>query len=152
MKTSIALVLLAATTTLSSGTTFTVTTTNDAGAGSLRQAIGDANASPGLDSIIFNIPGAGPHSIQPLSPLPTITDPVVIDGYTQPGASPNTLSQGDNAVLVIELDGTSAGAGASGLTITSGGSTVSGLAINRFTANRPLQNRVILPELFFGHG
>ena len=39
-----------------------------------------------------------------------ITDPVVIDGYTQPGSSPNTLANGDNAVLLIELDGSNAGA------------------------------------------
>ena len=39
-----------------------------------------------------------------------ITDPLVIDGYSQPGASPNTLSQGDDAVSsMIELDGTRAG-------------------------------------------
>jgi len=117
--------------------TFTVTNTNDAGPGSLRQAILDANANPGTDAIYFNIPGAGPHAIQPASALPTITDPVVIDGYTQPGASPNTnpTSQGSNAVLTIELDGTNAGASANGLWITAGGSTVQGLAINSFTVN-----------------
>src|SRR5262249_30538026 len=42
-----------------------------------------------------------------------------------------TLAVGDNAVLRVELDGTSAGA-ANGLTLTGGGSTVRGLAINRF--------------------
>ena len=112
--------------------TFTVTNTGDSGAGSFRQAILDANASPGLDTIAFNIPGAGPHTIQPLSALPTITDPVIIDGYTQPGASPNTNGPGlgSNAVLKIELDGTNAGA--DGLFITAGSSTVRGLVINRF--------------------
>ena len=132
MKTSIALVLLAATTTLSFGTTFTVTTTNDTGFRSLRVVIGGANASPGLDTITFNIPGTGPHTTQPLSPLPPITDPMVIDGYTQPGASPNSLSLGDNDPLMIELDGTNARPDAVGLIITAGGSTVTRLAINRF--------------------
>jgi len=114
--------------------TFTVTNTNDSGAGSLRQAILDANASAGLDTITFNIPGTGPHTIQPLSSLPTITDPVIIDGYTQPGASPNTNGPGlgSNAVLKIELDGTNAGGPANGLFITGGNSTVRGLVINRF--------------------
>ncbi|MFQ5607639.1 MAG: hypothetical protein ACE5GA_06810, partial [Candidatus Zixiibacteriota bacterium] len=67
--------------------TYTVVNTTDAGSGSLRQAIADANANPGSDLIHFNIPGGGVHTIQPLTPLPTITDPVTIDGYTQAGAS-----------------------------------------------------------------
>ena len=83
--------------------------TNDSGPGSLRQAIFNANANPGLDTIAFAIPGAGMHTISPTSPLPNITDPVVIDGYTQPGSSPNTLANGDNAVLLIELNGSGTG-------------------------------------------
>ena len=55
--------------------TFTVTNTNDSGAGSLRQAILDANAQAGTDTISFNIPGGGVHTIAPATPLPTITDP-----------------------------------------------------------------------------
>ncbi len=39
------------------------------------------------DEIHFNIAGPGPHTIRPTSELPTITDPVMIDGYTQPGVS-----------------------------------------------------------------
>jgi hypothetical protein len=60
---------------------------------------------------------------------------VVIDGYTQPGASPNTNgpSLGTNAVLMIELDGSRAGAGTDGLLITADNSTVRGLVINRFS-------------------
>ncbi|MCH8046969.1 MAG: hypothetical protein IID44_24980 [Planctomycetes bacterium] len=75
-----------------------------------------------------------PHSwfsIQPLSALPAITDPVIIDGYTQPGSSPNTLANGNDAVLRIELNGTAA-SGANGLEITADGSTVQGLVINGF--------------------
>src|SRR5205823_6177876 len=107
--------------------------TNDSGAGSLRQAITDANANTGTDTIAFNIAGAGVHTITPTTALPVITAPVIIDGYTQPGASMNTLANGDNAVLLIELDGTNAGGVISGLTITAGSSTVRGLVINRFT-------------------
>src|ERR1043166_8656986 len=98
----------------------------------LRAAIEQSNATPGTDTIAFQIPGAGLHTISPASPLPTITDPVVIDGYTQPGSSPNTLASGDDAVIQIELDGTNAGTTTSGLVVTGGGSTIRGLAINRF--------------------
>src|SRR5438132_550397 len=111
--------------------TFTVTNTNDTGTGSLRQAITDANNHSGLDTIDFNIPGAGVHTITPATALPNITDAVIIDGYTQPGASANTLAVGDNAQLRIQLDGsTTAG---NGLAFgRRGGSTVRGLMINRY--------------------
>ncbi len=117
---------------------FTVTTTNDSGAGSLREAISNANAtvnSGGPDEIHFNIAGAGVHTIKPVSTLPAITDPVVIDGYTQTGSGPNTLSNADNAVLLIELNGSAAGAGVSGLTINAGNSVMRGLVINGFSAD-----------------
>jgi hypothetical protein len=54
-------------------TTFLVTNTNDTGAGSLRQAILDANAASGLDEIHFSIGNGGPQSIAPASPLRTST-------------------------------------------------------------------------------
>src|SRR5690349_24377722 len=76
---------------------FTVTGTADTGAGSLRQAILDANAAPGADTIQFAIPGSGVQTIRPATLFPVITDAVTIDGYTQPGASPNTLTVGTNA-------------------------------------------------------
>jgi CSLREA domain-containing protein len=100
---------------------------------SLREAINAANTNSGKDTIEFNITGPGPNTIQPNSAFPTITDPVIIDGYTQHGASPNTNppSLGSNAVLMIELDGTNAG-NIEGLRITAGNSTVRGLVINRF--------------------
>src|ERR1044072_1332076 len=114
--------------------TFTVTTTNDDGPGSLRQAITDANASPGTDTITFNIPGSGVRTITPASSLPEIVDPVIIDGYTQPGSSPNAQIMGESSVLLIELDGTlswpsNGDGGFSGLVITGGSSTVRGLVI-----------------------
>jgi len=108
--------------------TFTVTTTADAGPGSLRQAILDANTTLGTDSIRFNIAGPGPHTIVPLTPLPTITDRVTIDGLTQPGASCTAWP----ATLRIELSGNNAGSGSTGLHLAAGESTVRGLVINRF--------------------
>ena len=84
---------------------FTVTNTNDSGSGSLRQAINDSNASAGPNDILFNIPGTGPFTIQPLTPLPVITTPVTINGYSQPGSSVNTDPLATNAVLQIVLNG-----------------------------------------------
>lgn len=121
--------------------TFTVTNTNDSGAGSLRQAIVDAvaAATAAHDNVVaFNIPGAGVHTIRPLSQLPPIKD-LTIDGYTQPGSHANTLAVGSDAVLTIEIDGSLAGAGADGL-VNLGAPPgtgipnviVRGLVINRF--------------------
>ncbi|MFO1065059.1 MAG: hypothetical protein U0892_14435 [Pirellulales bacterium] len=112
--------------------TFTVDNTNDSGAGSLRAAILGANASAGADSIAFNIPGSGVHVIQPASPLPTITDSVTIDGYSQPGSSPNTLLDSDNAVINIELDGSQVAGSVHGLHVNADGTTIKGLAIHSF--------------------
>ena len=97
--------------------TYSVTTTADSGAGSLRQAILDANGNPGADTINFNITGSGVHTVAPASALPTITEAVTINGYSQPGASANTNApnQGTNAVIQIEIDGTSVGTFGNGL-------------------------------------
>ncbi len=111
-------------------TTFIVFNTNDGGAGSLRQAITSANANPGVDTINFNLPLGGALTITPGSPLPTITDPVIIDGYSQFGTSQNTQTDSTNAVLSIEIDGTGLSFDPC-LWITAGGSTVRGLVINR---------------------
>ncbi|MGA9350073.1 MAG: right-handed parallel beta-helix repeat-containing protein [Anaerolineae bacterium] len=82
--------------------TYTVTNTNDSGPGSLRQAIIDANANPGLDTITFSIPSTdtrysnwtGPSDywwkITVTSSLPTINDAVTIDGTTQTTNQGNT--------------------------------------------------------------
>ncbi|MGB6836290.1 MAG: hypothetical protein WBF66_01130 [Dehalococcoidia bacterium] len=96
----------------------------DDGSGSctLRAAIEQANANAGTDTIEFDIPGAGPHTISPGSALPTITDPVTIDGTSEPDFA---------GTPVIELDGSGA-FGTDGLNITAGSSTVKGLVINSF--------------------
>ncbi len=98
----------------------------------LRAAIEEANALANLpagpDEILFNIPGSGIHTIQPQSPFPNLTRPVVIDATSQPGYVDSP---------VIQIDGSAAGAGASGLTISGSGdgSTIRGLAVNRFDAH-----------------
>ena len=123
--------------TVAGAMTFTVTSTADTGAGSLRQAILDANGNAGADAISFNIVGTGVHTIAPASALPTITGSVTIDGYTQPGTSLNTNApeQGTNAVILVEIDGTNTGTGTSAAVLFFGpaaaDSVVRGLAINR---------------------
>jgi hypothetical protein len=104
---------------------FLVTTTADSGPGSLRQAILDADGTPGLDIIDFAI-GTGIQTLNLVSPLPAITQPVLLDGTSQPGFT---------GAPIIELDGAASGPGADGLLITAGNSTVRGLVINRFTSN-----------------
>lgn len=111
------------------GATFTVTTTADSGAGSLRQAILDANASAGVSTIAFNIPGDGPHTITNLTSLPAVTNTVVIDGYTQPGAVANTDVSGFNGVLKIILIRGTAAPSFDGLSLQWPGSVVRGLNI-----------------------
>lgn len=93
---------------------------------SLREAINYSNSNAGLDTITFNIAGGGVHSISVTSALPNITDAAIIDGSTQPGLAGAPL---------IELNGSNAGAGADGLHITAGGSTVRGLVINGFSGD-----------------
>jgi CSLREA domain-containing protein len=98
----------------------------------LRAAIQQANATAGADTIRFAIPGTtGVKTISPASALPVITEQVTIDGYSQPGAHPNTLAVGNDAALKIQLDGTNVGN--NGFEITnSSNSVIKGLVINRF--------------------
>ncbi len=112
--------------------TFVVATTANSGTGSLRTAINSANATVGADVIEFDIAGAGPHTITPLTALPTITDAVVIDGYSQTDAVPNSAREGSNARIQIRIDGISlAGAGV-GLTVCQSDVEIRGLSITRF--------------------
>ena len=118
--------------------TFTVDSTGDGGDSNtadgvcddgsgnctLRAAIDQANADAGTDTIEFDISGVGPHTISPGSALPTITDPVIIDGTSEPDFA---------GTPIIELDGSGAGPNRIALNITAGNSTVKGLVINRFS-------------------
>ncbi len=130
-------IVLGAVSGVSGAATFTVTNVNDSGAGSLRQAITDANAAGGADTIEFNIVGSGVHTIVPASAFPQITGPTTIDGYTQPGAVANTNGPdlGTNAQLMIEIDGTNTGALLVDAILhfmpTADGSAVRGLVLNR---------------------
>lgn len=125
-----------------SAATYTVTNTDDAGPGSLRQALLSANANPGADTVVFNIPGSGVRTIAPLTPLPELTNTVSIDGYSQPGSNPNSLANGNDGKLLIRLDGYNLTSGFPiGLSFSNaGGNTVRGLVIVRFYTGIQLKN------------
>ncbi len=113
--------------------TFTVFSTDDSGTGTLRDAILAANDAPGADRIEFAIQQAtGPlGAVTVLSPLPAITDPVVVDGTTQPGYAGTPL---------VGIDGSGAedpeGQGpVDGLVLQAASVTVQGLAIYGFSGS-----------------
>ncbi len=115
-----------------------VTTTNDTGPGSLRDAIDQANNNAGPDSIVFNIPTSDPGfdaangvwTIRPQSPLPVITDDgLYINGNSQAEYAGDLNPVGPE----IQLDGSEVvGSPSHGLFILSGMNTIQGLIINRF--------------------
>ena len=121
---SIGLAILLAGASLATGqATYTVTNTDDAGGGSLRAAIEYANANPGPDTIRFDIAGAGPHTIQPLSALPWITDDgTALDAWSQPGWAAGAP--------VIEIDAVNLGDPADVIRVQADGCTIRGLVIN----------------------
>ncbi|WZO96430.1 hypothetical protein EP7_003423 [Isosphaeraceae bacterium EP7] len=135
--------------------TITVTGTGDTiaadGIVTLREAItaantddvsGDAAAgSPGLDTIAFNIAGVDVRTIVLAADLPAITDELAIDGYTQPGASPNTNGPGlgNNATLRVQIVPSEPRFGSNGLRVTAGQSTVRGLILDGFATGINLQ-------------
>ncbi|SIO60832.1 Calx-beta domain-containing protein [Singulisphaera sp. GP187] len=97
------------------------------------------------DYIAFAIPGGGLQTITPVSALPAITHPVTMDGYTQPGASPNApaITRIDYATLTVRLDGSLAGPAANGLTINASNCVISGLMIVKFQGNGiEISNRI----------
>ncbi|MBK8002220.1 MAG: immunoglobulin domain-containing protein [Verrucomicrobia bacterium] len=103
--------------------------TGDSGPGTLRQAMLDANSAPGSNVIAFAFTGGAPYVIHLQSPLPPITDPLTIDGWSQ------IEFRGQP---VIELDGTNVISAAGeaplveGLHLTSFNSEVRGLTLNGF--------------------
>lgn len=126
--------------------TFVVTTTADTsdaslnglcatanGTCSLRAAITEANAYAGHATIAFALPGSGPFEIRTTSRLPELLNPAgtTIDGYTQPGASPNTAEHGSNAQILVNVRGAGAAAH-NGLNLRTGDNTVRGLAMYDF--------------------
>jgi CSLREA domain-containing protein len=147
-------------------TVITVTTAADTyahdGLVSLREAITAANTNAvvngdtpagqaGLDTIQFAIPGTGVQVLTLSSSLPSIAEPVVIDGYSQPGSAPNTLAVGDNATILIEVDAAGQGAFTQGGTIP--GSVFQGLSVvnaSGYAINMQFQSSVTIRGDFLG--
>ena len=116
--------------------TYTVTTTADAGTGSLRQAILDANGHVGADIIDFQIPSTGTPTIHPLTPLPIISDPVTIDGYSQAAkAIPSTPFWGTLPALpAVQISGDLIASNSHGaLDVQTHDCVIAGLTINQFS-------------------
>jgi hypothetical protein len=129
-----------------------VTNTLGGGPGSLYEALQEAVLSPGLDNIFFNIPGPGPHEI--FSVGLTIDSPVCIDGFTQPGSSPNTnpVGQPSNAVMGIVLNTSFM---TNVIEATAAGSTLRGIVVqsNNDNLNGTIQNladNVTITGCYFG--
>jgi parallel beta-helix repeat protein len=97
----------------------------------LRAAIQEANDTSGADTINFNITSTS-KTITPATPMPPITGPVTINGYSQANTKANTKSIGNDAVIKIVLDGINAGATTDGLVFDASDSLVKGLVIQRF--------------------
>jgi trimeric autotransporter adhesin len=120
---------------------FTVTSTADTGGSTcaatctLRQAINAANGDVFADTIQFAITTSGPFVITPATPLPTIVNSVMIDGYTQTGAVANTSATTFNGSLRIQLSGTSLPVGSIGLKAqpSFGSVVIRGLSITGFS-------------------
>jgi hypothetical protein len=113
---------------------FVVTNTNDAGAGSLRQAITDANGSAGPNTVIFNIPTTDPNfasgafTLKPSSAqLPTVLNNMTIDGATQTTFTGDTNPNGPEIVLNGSLSPASVG-----LFISGDNNTIKNLVVNGF--------------------
>lgn len=109
--------------TWSGAATFTVVNTNASGAGSLAQAIIDANAGADADRITFAIPGGGVPTI--VAALPAVTQPVEIDGTTQSGGFVEVRNGGGTA---LTLNGSGS---TTGVTIgpAAGSNTITGCRI-----------------------
>ncbi len=111
------------------GTAYIVRDANEAAAFGLRSRITDANSNVGPDQILFEISGAGVQTIAPSSALNAITDPVIIDGTSQPLYTGRPL---------VEINGANAtGGGIIGLNLADGsdGSIIKGISINEFSGD-----------------
>jgi len=103
---------------------YTVRNANDSGVDSLRDVIVLANRNAGPDEIHFDIPGVGAQTINLVTDLPSITNPVRIDGYTQPGAV--RAAAGNNTALRVVINASNV---AYGLDLRTDDSVITGLVV-----------------------
>ena len=76
---------------------------------------------------------SGVQTISLSSALPTITDALTINGYSQTGATPNSLLVGSDAVRLIKIDGSNLITTEQGLLISADSSIITGLIIQGFS-------------------
>lgn len=117
--------------------TFIVNNTADAGAGSLRQAIIDANGAAGFDSITFAIPGGGPHVITLATALPQVTGVCSIDATTQPGYA---------GTPVVRVHGAAIAGSANGFEVVGGSTLIRGFSITGFPGSVLTGNGIFFPS------
>lgn len=133
---AVAFVLGLAPAAVANAETFQVTNLNDSGAGSLRQAISDANNAPELDEITFTSGLTGTITLTGGSL--GIWSPVDIQG---PGADVLTVSGNENSQVFYLYTGSSTPVTLSGLRITEGKSSWGGGGIAAYDSSLTL-NRV----------
>ncbi len=109
-----------------SAATFTVTSNADSGPGTLRQAILDANAAAGFDTIEFNL-FVEDQVIEPATALPAVTGPTLIDGTTEPGYFDFP------AIEIANVNGI-------GLRLAGGGSTIRAILVRGCTTGIQLES------------
>ena len=113
------------------GSIFTVLNTNDSGAGSLRQALIDANNNAGADTVVFDAAVSG--TITLASQL-DVTDSVTVQG---PGSANLSISSATKQIFYLYKQGVSNDVSISGLTLTGGA-----LAIHSWSTNLVLDDVV----------
>lgn len=117
--------------------TFTVTNTADAGAGSLRQAILDANGAGGFDAVTFAIPGGGPHVITLATALPQITETCSIDATTQPGYA---------GTPIVRVHGGAIAGSANGFEVVGGSTLIRGFSVTGFPGTVLVGSGIFFPS------
>jgi len=134
--------------------TFTVTNLNDSGPGSLSQAITDANNAAGDDTIIFDLPGSGPHVIGLSNPLPIINSNLSILN-DRAGDEAVTVRKNDSTVIQFEIFRVNSGLTVlmTGLTLSNGvGGSQGGGALNNAGSTVTLRNCTLSNNQAFNSG
>jgi parallel beta-helix repeat protein len=107
----------------------TVTSTGNAGPGTLRAAINQANANANLSVIDFNLPAAGGNTITPANNLPALTAPVQIRGAGVVIDTVNTawgvlLNTNNSRVEGLTIHDSAGGAAADGIQVNGSQNTL----------------------------
>jgi hypothetical protein len=113
-------------------TTLVATSTADSGPGTLRQALLDANASPGTNVIQFNFTGPAPYTIHLLTPLPELNDMVSLEGESQPGFVFDPIIEVDGTNAVPDGTGDPSNPLSTGLILSQDSNIIQGIILSGF--------------------